>query len=302
MFNEELMLRRALIIIIVLIISNTIKVGSTDGASNNSAQDLFSYAYLAYESGDYHSALSLVNRSLTMDSAYLPSILLSVFCNDKLGRHEQVRQLFEDSYNKMNTIDKKLVILKAKYTYYTESYPDTELAEATVQQALEVDPTNLYFSEIRVQATIANNITTAQVGEMIPNLSVIDNLGDSFALSNLCGNVTLLVVFATWWSPSISALEQAQLYHHRLSNSGLKVITLSVEGNVEQVNNYLTANDISLPCLIDSGDWESQTIECFKLLSLPAMILLDNRGVVRFIGSPLDLTEEYIVEVMSWEN
>jgi thiol-disulfide isomerase/thioredoxin len=106
-------------------------------------------------------------------------------------------------------------------------------------------------------------------------------LGDGPAmLARRPGHPLLIDVFATWCPPCRDELAALALIAPRLERSGVDVAGIDQAESPVQVEAAVRAYGIRYPVYIDPGD-DSSWVSTARVI--PTTILLDGRGVVRFV-------------------
>ena len=105
--------------------------------------------------------------------------------------------------------------------------------------------------------------------------------------ASLAGGPTLLIFWATWCQPCIHEVPEVRELYHFYAKRGLRVVGVALSWNGdtrEKVKQALGDNGIDYPVLFDDED---KARVAFDLRAIPASILVDASGVVRFKGTIL---------------
>ena len=128
------------------------------------------------------------------------------------------------------------------------------------------------------------------VGNEIPEAGALRIGGDQELLSQYRGSVLLLDFWATWCAPCITSLPDIRLLSHALGDLGFKVITISVDENLELVEEFMETQE-NLPFINWYVGPESKLYDDWAIQALPTYIVVDRDGTVR--GRSFDLETLY---------
>ncbi len=109
--------------------------------------------------------------------------------------------------------------------------------------------------------------------------------------------VVMLYFWATWNEYSVNSLPDIQDYYNDYSDKGLQILAISIEGKDEQegVQNFISNNGYTFDVLIDNGvNWQAETFNAYNLKTIPRVLLIDKKGVVRHNAHPNALSRDII--------
>jgi thiol-disulfide isomerase/thioredoxin len=115
--------------------------------------------------------------------------------------------------------------------------------------------------------------------------------GKEFSTASLKGKVVLIDFWATWCGPCMKAMPQVQALYKSDHKKGLEVVGVSCDDDVAELNKYLKANPATAwPQLFDgmSPGWNPIATK-LGISSIPTMILIDRKGIVRSVEAEQDL-------------
>jgi peroxiredoxin len=115
------------------------------------------------------------------------------------------------------------------------------------------------------------------VGKRLPDFTLADLNGKRVNLSDFSGKVILLDFWATWCPDCREVVSHIQEMFARSRNTGLAVVTVSVDTKSETVKLFMEKNGYTFPVLMASKD----TRTVYQVRSIPTVYLIDRSGIVR---------------------
>ena len=104
--------------------------------------------------------------------------------------------------------------------------------------------------------------------------------GDRVSLKALSGQVVVLNFWATWCNPCLEELPEFERLQQRYGKRGLKILTVSVDGNIENVRSFVKKNDLRLTALWDQ---KKRLADAYNVDAMPSTYIIDRYGVVRYV-------------------
>ena len=120
------------------------------------------------------------------------------------------------------------------------------------------------------------------VGQECPKfeLKIID--GPKVQSDRIKGKSPLLLVFwATWCTYCKDEIPKLKKIFSEFEPKGVEVIAINpgVNDSLDRIKQFIKKYKISYPVAFDE---ESKTIECFKIIGLPTVIIIDKDGIIRY--------------------
>jgi thiol-disulfide isomerase/thioredoxin len=102
--------------------------------------------------------------------------------------------------------------------------------------------------------------------------------GADVDLEKLRGKVVLLYFWASWSEPSIAQIPVIQQLHGKFGESGLTVISVSLDDNAKDLAAAVKKKKITWPTYFDGKGFESPLTKPYGLDELPALWLINKQG------------------------
>ena len=121
------------------------------------------------------------------------------------------------------------------------------------------------------------------VGQTAPELVTQDVDGKPVKLSDLKGKVVVLDVWATWCVPCTAMIPHEREMVGRLEGKPFRLVDLSVDDDVKTLKDFLAKE--KLPWThwwAGPGGVESSFVQDWDIRGIPAIFVLDGKGVIRY--------------------
>ena len=124
----------------------------------------------------------------------------------------------------------------------------------------------------------------ARVGEPAPDFQLENLAGQSISISDLQGKPVLLNFWATWCSPCRAEMPYLQQIYEEWSDKGLVLLAIDIGEGPSQIKEFLEANNLSLPVLLDS---DKSVAQKYNIWGIPTTFFIDKDGIiqVKIIGA-----------------
>jgi thiol-disulfide isomerase/thioredoxin len=132
------------------------------------------------------------------------------------------------------------------------------------------------------------------VGAFAPSWKNTEAVSGAFpsSLASLRGRVVLVDFWATWCGPCRVVIPELGALQTRLGAQGLTVLGVSTE-EAQDVAEFARRMAVPYPIAVDK---HAETTRAYGVVSLPTLVVIDKRGVVRDVSVGYDPGEESRLE------
>lgn len=104
---------------------------------------------------------------------------------------------------------------------------------------------------------------------------------------------TVLVFTASWCAPCKVDYDRNRDSFHKLEKTGVRVLSYSLDRNLDQWRRILNEADYITECYCDTEGFDSPVANSLGIVSIPAYVLLNEKGVIDGIYSPSTIKEMF---------
>ena len=144
---------------------------------------------------------------------------------------------------------------------HLKAYPDSRLSKA-VEQALSTQKTK---AELKTKP-------------LDIKFTAID--GTEVDLAKLRGKVVLVDFWATWCGPCVAELPNVLKAYEKLHEKGFEIVGISLDQSKEKLEEFVKDRGMKWPQYFDGKGWENDMSRRFGIQSIPAMWLLNKKGML----------------------
>jgi thiol-disulfide isomerase/thioredoxin len=116
--------------------------------------------------------------------------------------------------------------------------------------------------------------------------------GRDVELAKLKGKVVLLDFWATWCPACIGELPHVKQTYDELHSKGFEVVGISLDEDKDALTRYVAQRKMDWPQYFDGLHWQNKIARQFGIDALPAMWLVDKKGIVRDVNGDADLSSK----------
>jgi len=125
--------------------------------------------------------------------------------------------------------------------------------------------------------------------------TLLPQVGDTVRFSDYLGKVVLVNLWATWCPPCRFETPYLQTLFDEYRDRGFRIVGVSTDSEtaLKAVRSFTAANGVEYDILLDPS---SQSTGVFAAFGLPASMLVDRAGVIRWmlLGPILEGDEEFL--------
>lgn len=116
--------------------------------------------------------------------------------------------------------------------------------------------------------------------------------GRAVDTDKLKGKVVLLDFWATWCKPCVAEVPDVKDAYEKLHSQGFEIVGISLDQDQQPLQNFVKANNMPWPQYFDGKGFENKFAQQFGIDAIPAMWLIDKKGVLRDTNARMDLAEK----------
>lgn len=126
---------------------------------------------------------------------------------------------------------------------------------------------------------IAANLYVPGIGDSM-NLKFKSTAGQDVDVAAMKGKVILIDFWATWCEPCISEMPNIATTFEKYNEKGFEIIGISLDEDLNVLNNFLTANEIKWPQYFDGKSWGNELAGEYGIQGIPATFLIGKEGKI----------------------
>lgn len=123
--------------------------------------------------------------------------------------------------------------------------------------------------------------------------------GREIDLAKMKGKVVLVDFWATWCPPCVAELPHVKEAYEKLHPKGFEIVGISFDQSKVKLEDFVKTEKIPWPQYFDGEGWKNKFGKEFGINSIPAMWLVDKKGILRDMNGRADLekkVEKFLAE------
>jgi thiol-disulfide isomerase/thioredoxin len=104
--------------------------------------------------------------------------------------------------------------------------------------------------------------------------------GREVDVSKLQGKVVLIDFWATWCGPCVAELPNVLKAYKELHPKGFEIVGISLDGDKADLEGFVKEKGMEWPQYFDGKGWQNEIASKYGIQSIPAMWLLNKKGMV----------------------
>ncbi|MGA2555711.1 MAG: TlpA disulfide reductase family protein [Verrucomicrobiota bacterium] len=118
------------------------------------------------------------------------------------------------------------------------------------------------------------------------------NDGREVDLDKLRGKVVLVDFWASWCQPCVEMMPEVKEAYGQFHSNGFEIAGINLDQEKESFTNFVAEQKMEWPQFFDGKYWDTKYAVEFDVKDIPAMWLVDKKGVLRYINAGFDFTNK----------
>jgi peroxiredoxin len=120
-----------------------------------------------------------------------------------------------------------------------------------------------------------------RAGDVAPDVTITDILGQQVTLSSLRGKTVWLNFWGSWCPPCRSEMPEIQAAYEQLSKEGVVLLAISLKEPPLDAALFAARNNATFP--VFSDQYMTDTGAAYPIYNFPTHIFIDKNGIVRHV-------------------
>ena len=168
------------------------------------------------------------------------------------------------------------IYLLKRYLVYAPQ-PDLKQAYNLASMLLKQKPDNGQLIQLKKQLTALQG---GAVKSRLPKFSVNDIKGKTISENNLKAKVNVVSVWASWNYPSTDMQRRLRKQKEKYGDK-LAIVSICIDGNPSECRRVVVDRDsLKWPTVCDGHMWETSLLQKLGIATVPANLLIDDKGII----------------------
>ncbi len=106
--------------------------------------------------------------------------------------------------------------------------------------------------------------------------------GERISPAAFRGKVLLIDFWATWCGPCIAEMPNVKNVYSKYHGKGFEIVGISLDQSRDKLDKYVATQGIAWPQYFDGKFWNNDIAVRYGITSIPATILVDKKGKIRY--------------------
>jgi peroxiredoxin len=126
-----------------------------------------------------------------------------------------------------------------------------------------------------------NQSILPKAGQLAPDVTITDLLGNQVTLSSLRGQTVWLNFWGSWCEPCRSEMPDIETAYEQVKNQGVVLLAVSLDEDPMEAALFAYQNKVTFR--IFSDEYRTATDAAYPIHNFPTHIFIDKNGVVRHV-------------------